>query len=62
MTHDVNGLVEHCVSDFHGTYVMEDTDSMAIVATENGGFVPCPGGRSRCQTATLSRGRCPGNK
>ena len=37
-------LVEHCVSEFHGTYVMEDTDSMAIVATENGGFVPCPGG------------------
>ena len=37
-------LLDHCVSEFHGTYVMEDTDSMAIVATEHGGFVPCPGG------------------
>src|SRR5258708_6616710 len=37
-------LLEHCVSKLHGTYVMEDTDSMAIVATEHGGFVPCPGG------------------
>jgi hypothetical protein len=37
-------LLEHYVSELHGTYVMEDTDSMAIVATENGGFVPCPGG------------------
>ena len=27
-----------------GTYAMEDTDSMAIVATETGGEVPCPGG------------------
>jgi hypothetical protein len=38
------GLLDHCVSEFHGTYVMEDTDSMAIVATEHGGLVPCPGG------------------
>jgi formylglycine-generating enzyme required for sulfatase activity len=37
-------LLEHCVSDLGGTYVMEDTDSMAIVATEHGGLVPCPGG------------------
>ena len=37
-------LLEHCVSELHGTYVMEDTDSMAIVATEHGGLVPCPGG------------------
>jgi hypothetical protein len=37
-------LLEHCVSELHGTYVMEDTDSMAIVATEYGGLVPCPGG------------------
>jgi hypothetical protein len=38
------GLLEHCVSELGGTYVMEDTDSMAIVATQNGGLVPCPGG------------------
>jgi hypothetical protein len=27
-----------------GTYAMEDTDSMAVVATKNGGVVPCQGG------------------
>jgi len=37
-------LLDYCVSELHGTYVMEDTDSMAIVATEHGGLVPCPGG------------------
>jgi len=39
------GLLEHCVSELGGTYVMEDTDSMAIVATEHGGLIPCWGGR-----------------
>lgn len=37
-------LLEHCVTELGGTYAMEDTDSMAIVATKHGGFVPCPGG------------------
>src|SRR6266404_6567075 len=37
-------LLEHCVTQLGGTYAMEDTDSMAIVATKRGGFVPCPGG------------------
>ncbi len=37
-------MVERCVSDLGGTYAMEDTDSMAIVATEHGGLIPCPGG------------------
>ena len=36
-------LLEHCVTEAGGTYAMEDTDSMAIVATENGGLIPCPG-------------------
>ena len=40
-------LLDDCISKLHGTYVMEDTDSMAIVATEHGGFVPCPGGPFR---------------
>jgi hypothetical protein len=40
-------LLEYCVGEFGGTYAMEDTDSMAIVATETGGMVPCPGGRHR---------------
>lgn len=38
------GLLEHSVCELGGTYVMEDTDSMAIVATEHGGLVPCFGG------------------
>ena len=37
-------LLEHCVTGLGGTYAMEDTDSMAIVSTERGGLVPCPGG------------------
>jgi len=37
-------LLEHCVSELDGTYAMEDTDSMAIVASEFGGIVACPGG------------------
>jgi hypothetical protein len=40
-------LLEHCVSELGGTYAMEDTDSMAIVATERGGLVPCKGGVHR---------------
>ena len=39
-------LLERCVTDLGGTYAMEDTDSMAIVATKNGGLVPCVGGSS----------------
>jgi hypothetical protein len=37
-------MLERCVTDAGGTYAMEDTDSMAIVATSSGGLVPCPGG------------------
>jgi hypothetical protein len=37
-------LLEKCITKLGGTYAMEDTDSMAIVATERGGLVPCPGG------------------
>ncbi len=40
-------LLDHCISKLHGTYMIEDTDSMAIVATEHGGLVPCPGGPFR---------------
>ena len=38
-------LLEHSVSQCGGTYAMEDTDSMAIVATEHGGSIPCTGGK-----------------
>src|SRR5207253_3443115 len=37
-------LLEHSVCKLGGTYAMEDTDSMAIVATEHGGTIPCAGG------------------
>jgi len=40
-------LLENAVRELGGTYAMEDTDSMAIVATEDGGLVPCPGGLYR---------------
>jgi hypothetical protein len=40
-------MLERCVSDLGGTYAFCDTDSMAIVATENGGLIPCPGGTER---------------
>src|SRR5258706_3449016 len=40
-------LLEHSVSELGGTYAMEDTDSMAIVATEHGGMIPCEGGPFR---------------
>jgi hypothetical protein len=37
-------LLESCLTELGGTYAMEDTDSMAIVATTRGGLIPCPGG------------------
>jgi len=37
-------LLERTVTDCGGTYAMEDTDSMAIVATKTGGLVRCEGG------------------
>ena len=40
-------LLEQCVEEEGGTYAMEDTDSMAIVATKRGGLVACPGGTHR---------------
>ena len=40
-------LLERCVTDLGGTYAMEDTDSMAIVATQHGGLVESPGGTDR---------------
>src|SRR5215469_1462363 len=42
-------LLEHSVSELGGTYAMEDTDSMAIVATKHGGIVPCKGGDLRTE-------------
>ena len=48
-SHLLLALLERLVTDRGGTYAMEDTDSMAIVASEGGGLVPCPGGQYRTQ-------------
>ena len=45
-------LLERCVTDAGGTYAFCDTDSMAIVATETGGLVPCLGGPERLHDGT----------
>ncbi|MGB8964792.1 MAG: hypothetical protein WCB99_04030, partial [Candidatus Cybelea sp.] len=37
-------MLERCVTDAGGTYAMEDTDSMAIVAMPERRLIPCPGG------------------
>src|SRR5206468_8743667 len=37
-------MLERCVSDFDGTYAFCDTDSMAVVANQDGGLVECEGG------------------
>lgn len=42
-------LLERSVVDFGGTYAMEDTDSMAIVATKKGGFVERPEGTTHAE-------------
>lgn len=49
-------LLEHSVTSLGGTYAMEDTDSMAIVATEKGGVVRCPGGplTAKAESAVLA--------
>jgi hypothetical protein len=40
-------LLERSVTELGGTYAMEDTDSMAIVASEHGGMIRCNGGSER---------------
>jgi hypothetical protein len=40
-------LLERSITDLGGTWAFCDTDSMAIVATEEGGLIPCPGGPHR---------------
>jgi hypothetical protein len=40
-------MLEKSVDKRGGSYLFCDTDSLCIVGTEKGGFIPCPGGRSR---------------
>lgn len=47
-------LLEREVTDRGGAYAFCDTDSMAIVASEQGGPVPCPGGQYRLPDGTAA--------
>lgn len=38
-------MLEKCVQDAAGNYLFCDTDSLCIVASKTGGFVPCVGGK-----------------
>jgi len=40
-------MLERCVTDAGGVWAFCDTDSLAIVATDDGRLVPCPGGLHR---------------
>jgi DNA polymerase type B, organellar and viral len=40
-------MLEKSVEDKGGSYLFCDTDSLCIVGTKNGSFVPCPGGKIR---------------
>lgn len=44
--HLLLALVERLVTEAEGVWALMDTDSAAIVATETGGLVPCPGGKN----------------
>jgi hypothetical protein len=39
-------MLEKCVDNRGGIYLFCDTDSLCIVGTEKGAFIPCPGERS----------------
>jgi len=44
-------ILQKLVADAGGSYLMRDTDSMAIVASEQGGLVPCDGGNYKMKRA-----------
>jgi len=45
-------MLERMVADAGGSYLMCDTDSMAIVASQRGGLIPCKGGPHRLSDGT----------
>lgn len=47
--HLLLALLERLVTDRGGSYAMEDTDSMAAIANEHGGLIPCHGGPHRME-------------
>ena len=42
-------MLESSIAEKGGTYAMADTNAMAIVATEAGGLIDCPGGPFRLE-------------
>jgi hypothetical protein len=40
-------ILERLITDAGGVWALADTDAMAIVATEHGELIPCPGGAHR---------------
>jgi hypothetical protein len=55
-------LVETLVRELGGSYAMCDTDSMAILASESGGFLACPGGPESGRRGSRESACCPGRK
>ena len=55
-------LLEKMVTDAGGTYLMCDTDSMAIVSSEKGELVPCNGGATRMPDGTEAIKALPGKQ
>jgi hypothetical protein len=45
-------ILECLVEKRGGTYLLTDTDSMFIVASKNGGMIPCPGGTQKTSDGT----------
>jgi hypothetical protein len=45
--HLLLAMAERVVRDAGGCHVLMDTDSIAVVSKEHGGFIPCPGGPHR---------------
>jgi hypothetical protein len=43
-------MLEKSVSEKEGSYLFCDTDSLCVVATQEGGFIPCEGGQFRRET------------
>ena len=49
-------MLERAVRDMGGQIAAMDTDSAMIVATKDGGLVPCPGGPERLKDYRLPGG------
>jgi hypothetical protein len=55
-------MLEKMVKDAGGSYLMCDTDSMAIVASEHGGTVSCNGGNTAQLMEVMPSKRFQGRK